>query len=61
MCDDDLMTDDSLAGLIGNSNLINLRLRMTSSEALLVWAGGSSLSADSDFLMLEVVRGRVQV
>ena len=43
--------------MIGNSNLINLRLRMTSSEALLVWAGGSHLSEESDFLMLEVVRG----
>ena len=47
--------------MIGNSNLFNLRLKMTSSDSLLLWAGGAKLDTDSDFLMVEVVRGRVQV
>ena len=34
---------------------------MTSSDSLLLWAGGARLDTDSDFLMVEVVRGRVQV
>jgi len=35
-------------------------LAFNSSDSLLVWAGGANLDTDSDFLMLEVVRGRVQ-
>ena len=41
--------------------MFNLRVRMTSASSLLLWAGDSMAATDSDFLMLEVVRGRVQV
>ena len=47
--------------LIGNSNLFNIRLRLTSPDSIILWAGGSSMDMESDFIMLAVQDGFVQV
>lgn len=47
--------------LIGNSNSINLRVRVTSSHGLLLWAGGHDAAPTADFIMLGVDNGMVQL
>ena len=48
--------------LIGNSNMFNLRVRLTSSDAILLWAGGRNYGdSEADFIMLSVEAGFVQV
>jgi len=51
---------DIYTNLIGNSNLFNLRIRTTSSDAILLWAGGQYMDIDNDFIMLAVQDGLVQ-
>ena len=48
--------------MIGNSNMFNLRVRLTSSDAILLWAGGRNYGdSEADFIMLSVEAGFVQV
>ena len=47
--------------LIGNSNTINLRVRVTASHGLLLWAGGRDAQPSPDFIMIGVDNGIVQV
>ena len=47
--------------LIGNSNSINLRVRVTSSHGLLLWAGGQDSAPSADFIMIGINNGFVQV
>jgi len=52
---------DILTNLIGNSNMFNLRVRLTSSDAILLWAGGRNYGdSEADFIMLSVEAGFVQ-
>jgi len=53
-------SSDIYTNLIGNSNLFNMRIRMTSSDAILLWAGGHYMDLDNDFIMLEVQAGFIQ-
>lgn len=46
--------------LIGNSNSINLRVRVTSSHGLLLWAGGQDSAPSADFIMIGINAGFVQ-
>ncbi len=43
--------------LIGNTNSLNLRVKLFSSDGLLLWTGGSHLSPSSDYLLLGVRNG----
>ena len=43
--------------LVGNSNSINLRVRVTASHGLLLWAG----SVTKDYIMIGVRNGLVEV
>ena len=47
--------------MIGNTNLFNMRLRMTSADSIILWAGGDNMDIDTDFIMLEGEDGFVQV
>ena len=38
-----------------------MRLRMTSADSIILWAGGDNMDIDTDFIMLEVEDGFVQV
>lgn len=46
--------------LIGNSNSINLRVRVTSSHGLLLWVGGQDAAPSADFIMIGINNGFVQ-
>jgi hypothetical protein len=37
--------------LIGNTNSLNLRVKLTSSDGLLLWTGGGHTSPSSDYLV----------
>ena len=54
-------TNIDIFSLIGNSNLFNIRLRLTSSDSIILWAGGDTMDMDRDFIMLGVQDGFVQV
>ena len=54
-------TNIDIFSLIGNSNLFNIRLRLTSSDSIILWAGGNTMDMDTDFIMLAVQDGFVQV
>ena len=43
--------------LIGNTNSFNLRVKISSSDGLLLWTGGSHSAPSSDYLMLGVRGG----
>ena len=43
--------------IIGNTNSLNLRVKISSSDGLLLWTGGSLSAPSSDYLMLGVRGG----
>lgn len=50
--------DEPIAqNIVGNTNTLNLRVKIESANGLLVWTGGDEMSPASDFLLLGIENG----
>ena len=45
------------SSIVGNTNTLNLRVKIESANGLLVWTGGDEMSPASDFLLLGIENG----